>query len=152
MGREAQKKGAIGYFIAQRVGSLILLLGGIIIGYLAVGGLLVGTGLMIKMGLLPLHYWVPAVVDNLTRSRLYLLLRWQKVAPLALFWFTPVRQLPWAVLNAVGGGLLMLVAVRVPLLLVFSGMVQMGWLLSFQGRFAYYYLALYFVVLGLVVA
>ena len=116
------------------------------------GGLLVGAGLMIKMGLLPLHYWVPAVVDNLPQGGLYLLLRWQKVAPLTLIWFTNVRQLPWAVVNAVGGGLLMLVAARVPLLLVFSGMVQMGWLLSFQDGFALYYLALYFVVLALVVA
>ena len=83
--QEAQKKGAIGYFIAQSVGSLILLLGGIIMGYLAVGGILVGAGLMIKMGLLPLHYWVPAVVDNLPPVGLYCLLSWQKVAPLSLF-------------------------------------------------------------------
>jgi len=54
--QEAQKKGAMGYFIAQSVGSLILLLGGLVLGYLSVGGLLVGAGLMIKMGLLPLHY------------------------------------------------------------------------------------------------
>jgi len=72
--QEAQKKGAMGYFIAQRVGSLMLLLGGIVIGYLSVGGLLVGAGLIIKMGLLPLHYWVPAVVDNLSVRGLYLLL------------------------------------------------------------------------------
>jgi len=39
-----------------------------------------------------------------------------------------------------------------PLLLVFRGMVQMGWLMSLQDGFAYYYLALYFVVLALVVA
>jgi len=54
--REAQKKGAMGYFIAQSVGSLILLLGGMILGYLSVGGLLVGAGLIIKIGVLPLHY------------------------------------------------------------------------------------------------
>ena len=124
--QEAQKKGAMGYFIAQSVGSLILLLGGIVMGYLSVGGLLVGAGLIIKMGLLPLHYWVPAVVDHLPLGGLFLLLRWQKVAPLTLFWFTNVRQLPWAVCNAVGGGLLMLVAASIPLLLVFRGMVQIG--------------------------
>ena len=73
--QEAQKKGAMGYFIAQSVGSLILLLGGIVIGYLSVGGLLVGAGLIIKMGLLPLHYWVPAVVDSLPLRGLFLLLR-----------------------------------------------------------------------------
>jgi len=52
----------------------------------------------------------------------------------------------------VGGGLLILVAASLPLLLVFRGMVQMGWLLSFQDGFAYYYLTLYFAVLALVVA
>ena len=45
----------------------------------------------------------------------------------------------------------MLVAACLPLLLVFSGMVQIAWLMSFQGGFAYYYLGLYFVVLALVV-
>jgi len=54
--------------------------------------------------------------------------------------------------NAAGGGLLILVATRMPLLLVFRGIVQMGWLLSFQDSFAHYYLALYFVVLALAVA
>ena len=46
----------------------------------------------------------------------------------------------------------MLVAACLPLLLVFSGMVQIGWLLSFHDGFAYYYLALYFAVLALAVA
>jgi len=72
--REDQKKAAMGYFIAQSVGSLMLLLGGIIIGYLTVGGLLVGAALIIKIGLLPLHYWVPAVVASLPASGLWLLL------------------------------------------------------------------------------
>ena len=46
----------------------------------------------------------------------------------------------------------MLVSARLPLLLVFSGLVQMGWLLSLQDGFAYYYLALYCTVLALTVA
>ena len=83
--QEAQKKSAIGYFIAQSLGSLMLLLGGMVIGYFAVGGLLVGGGLIIKMGLTPLHYWVPAVVALLPPRGLFVLLRWQKVAPLSLF-------------------------------------------------------------------
>ena len=83
----------MGYFIAQRVGSLILLLGGLIVGVLSFGGLLVGAGLVIKMGLLPLHYWVPAVVDGIRPRGLYLLLSWQKVAPLSLFWLTHSQQL-----------------------------------------------------------
>jgi len=142
----------MGYFIAQRVGSLVLLLGGLIVCDLSLGGLLVGAGLVIKMGLLPLHYWVPAVVDSIRPRGLFLLLRWQKVAPLSLFWLTHSPQRAWALLNAFGGALLMLGASSVPLLLVFRGMVQIGWLLSFQAGFAFYYLALYFAVLALVVA
>jgi len=46
----------------------------------------------------------------------------------------------------------MVAASSLPLLLVFRGMVQIGWLLSFQGSFGFYYLALYFVVLALAVA
>jgi len=45
----------------------------------------------------------------------------------------------------------MLAASSLPLLLVFSGMVQMGWLMSFRDGFAYYYIGLYFVVLALTV-
>jgi len=123
---EAQKKGAMGYFIAQSIGSLMLLMSGLAMGTLAVGAVFLGAGLMLKIGLLPLHYWVPAVVEDMASRRLYLLLRWQKIAPLSLVWYTSVRHLPWALGNAAGGGLLMLAASSLPLLLVFRGMVQMG--------------------------
>jgi len=46
----------MGYFIAQSVGSLIFLLGGLRMKSLALGALLLGAGLIIKIGLLPLHY------------------------------------------------------------------------------------------------
>jgi len=82
--QEAQKKGAMGYFIAQSIGSLMLLMRGLAIGTITVGAVFLGAGLMLKMGLLPLHYWVPAVVEGLASSGLYLLLRWQKIAPLSL--------------------------------------------------------------------
>ena len=98
----------MGYFIAQSIGSLRLLLGGLALGSLSVGAVLLGAGLIIKIGLLPLHYWVPALVDGLASRGLYVLLSWQKIAPLSLVWFTAVRQLPWALGNAVGGGLLIL--------------------------------------------
>ena len=54
--REAQKKGAMGYFIAQSIGSLMLLMSGLAMGTLTVGAVFLGVGLMLKIGLLPLHY------------------------------------------------------------------------------------------------
>jgi len=74
----------MGYFIAQSVGSLLLLLRGLALRTLSLLALLLAAGLLVKIGLLPLHYWVPAVVEGLTAGWLYLLLRWQKIAPLSL--------------------------------------------------------------------
>jgi len=54
--REAQKKGAMGYFIAQSIGSLILLIRGLTMGALSVCAVFLGAGLILKMGLLPIHY------------------------------------------------------------------------------------------------
>lgn len=82
--RESQKKAAMGYFIAQSLGSLLLLMSGLAMSALAVSAVALGAGLMMKIGLLPLHYWVPAVVEGLASGGLYLLLRWQKIAPLSL--------------------------------------------------------------------
>lgn len=73
--QEAQKKGAMAYFIAQSIGSLLLLLRGLALGTLTISTVFLGAGLILKMGLLPLHYWVPAVVEGLSPVALYLLLR-----------------------------------------------------------------------------
>lgn len=81
---ERQKTRAISYFIAQSIGSLMLLIRGLTLRTMSLGIILLGAALILKMGLLPLHYWVPTVVEGLGPRGLYLLLRWQKIAPLAL--------------------------------------------------------------------
>jgi len=54
--KEKRKKPAITYFIAQSCGSLIILLGGLIIDSSLLSKAIILLGIILKMGLMPLHY------------------------------------------------------------------------------------------------
>ena len=69
--RTENKKPAIYYFVVQSVGSLLLLFGGMSAG---VALSLCLFGLMLKMGLAPMHFWVPPVAGRLSRASFGLLL------------------------------------------------------------------------------
>ena len=69
--RTENKKPAIYYFVVQRVGSLLLLFGGMSVG---VALSLCLFGLLLKMGLAPTHFWVPPVAGRLSRTSFGLLL------------------------------------------------------------------------------
>ena len=69
--RTENKKPAIYYFVVQSVGSLLLLFGGMSVG---IALSLCLFGLLLKMGLAPLHFWVPPVAGRLSRTSFGLLL------------------------------------------------------------------------------
>lgn len=145
------KKGAMTYFVSQSCGSLLLLVGGILSdqGFLSLSILL--SGLVLKIGMIPLHFWVPLVVAHLSRFHFYLLISWQKLAPLVLLLTASFGLSLLSGFNAFLGAVSMCSLSSLPVLLVFSGMVQIGWVLVTSGWFSIYYLGIYFVVLGSVV-
>nr|AKS04269.1 NADH dehydrogenase subunit 2 [Parasagitta elegans] len=145
------KKSAMTYFVVQSCGSLMVVIGGMLSdhGQLAFSMLL--SGLVIKMGLMPFHFWVPLVVVSLSRLNLYLLMSWQKIAPLILVLSSTISLGLLSVFNAVGGAITMCSISFLPFLLIFSGFVQMGWVMVTHGSFSAYYLGIYFVILAAVV-
>jgi len=66
-----QKKAAIYYFVVQRVGSLLILYGGLRVG---VAAALCAGGAVLKLGLAPVHFWVPPVAGKLSKQGFTLLL------------------------------------------------------------------------------
>ena len=73
------------------------------------------------------------------------LLTWQKLAPLCLILFLPINLYTVSLVNALLGALMMMSAVSLPALLVFSGLVQIGWVLRLGGgTLIWYYLAMYY--------
>lgn len=145
------KKGAIYYFVCQSCGSLIVVIGGILSDYGLLAISLLLSGLVIKIGLMPFHFWVPLVVVILSRFNLYLLFSWQKIAPLTLVLSSTISLGLLSVFNAIGGAIIICSISFLPFLLVFSGMVQIGWVIVTHGSFSAYYLGVYFVVLAAVV-
>ena len=68
------KKRAITYFVCQGCGSLLVIIGGMLANSSAACFLFLVAGLVFKIGLIPLHFWVPVVVVSLCRFNLYILL------------------------------------------------------------------------------
>lgn len=145
------KKGAMTYFVSQSCGSLIVVNGGMLSDHGLLAFSLLLSGLVIKIGLMPFHFWVPLVVVSLSRFNLYLLISWQKIAPIILVLSSTISLGLLSVLNAIGGAITICSISFLPFLLVFSGIVQIGWVIVTNGSFTAYYLGVYFVVLAAVV-
>ena len=70
------------YFIIQSVGSIIILSSAIISESKTSLSIFILLGIMIKLGAAPLHFWVPNVLTSLNTIGLYIIIRWQKLAPI----------------------------------------------------------------------
>ena len=148
---EKMKKPAITYFIAQRCGSLIILLGGLILDISLLSKTIVIAGILLKMGLIPLHYWVPLITNSLKNFFLYILLSWQKIAPLSILCLYFLKNSVIPFFNALSGALIILSITGVPLLLIFRGIVQISWIINLERDFLVYYTGLYFLILAVVI-
>nr|YP_010352825.1 NADH dehydrogenase subunit 2 [Dermatobranchus otome]UOD76593.1 NADH dehydrogenase subunit 2 [Dermatobranchus otome]UOD76606.1 NADH dehydrogenase subunit 2 [Dermatobranchus otome] len=83
------KESSMKYFCIQALGSALLFCGGIVVYMFPMNVGLVSEviffgSLVIKLGVFPAHFWVPGVVSGLGWHPMFLLLTWQKVAPLFL--------------------------------------------------------------------
>ena len=115
------KKVTILYFLAQRVGSLSLLIRGIVMDHrnFIFKGLLLG--LLLKGGFAPLHFWGPLFINKLPKIQTFTFLTWQKIAPLFLLLTSiPKHILCWVLIaNALVAALRAISSKRLSVLLFF---------------------------------
>lgn len=80
------KEAALKYFCIQALGRAFLFVRGVIIfsDYNMLFEIIFILRICLKLGLFPGHFWVLSIVRRLDWFSSFLLLRWQKVAPLAL--------------------------------------------------------------------
>lgn len=89
--------------------------------------------LSIKLGLAPLHSWLPQVLQGLDLTTCLILSTWQKLAPLALL--TQLSTAPQFLLTFLGlsstlvGGLGGLNQTQLRKILAFSSIAQLGWII-----------------------
>nr|YP_010990351.1 NADH dehydrogenase subunit 2 [Capulus dilatatus]WOW98767.1 NADH dehydrogenase subunit 2 [Capulus dilatatus] len=94
-----QSESAVKYFVIQALGSSFLIFGSLMTYSISytweinltsslltnnMGLLLIISGLCLKLGFWPFHYWLPSVMAGLSWMSCLLLASWQKIAPLYL--------------------------------------------------------------------
>nr|QGZ08676.1 NADH dehydrogenase subunit 2 [Euspira gilva] len=93
----SESESAVKYFIAQALGSSLLIFGSLSsysisfswdniseMDFSLVSLLIISSGLIVKMGMFPFHYWLPSVMAGLPWISCMMLATWQKIAPLLL--------------------------------------------------------------------
>uniref|UniRef100_UPI0030DFFA2D NADH dehydrogenase subunit 2 n=1 Tax=Ablepharus sikimmensis TaxID=3147709 RepID=UPI0030DFFA2D len=91
--------------------------------------------LAMKLGLAPLHFWLPEVLQGTTMKTALIITTWQKLAPLALLYLTyntlhPMTLLTMALLSNIFGGWGGLNQTQTRKIMAFSSIAHLGWMAS----------------------
>nr|APH08651.1 NADH dehydrogenase subunit 2 [Conus nobilis] len=147
----SESESAVKYFIIQALGSSLLIFGSLLSFSTSFGwdvilsgesgnlGLCVlVSGLSVKLGVFPFHYWVPSVMAGLSWISCMLLATWQKLAPLflllslcelsemkGLLMLFCVMSAGSALVGGIGG----LNQTQIRALLAYSSVGHLGWML-----------------------
>nr|WPW59786.1 ND2 [Scincidae gen. n. sp. k IA-2023] len=89
--------------------------------------------LSMKLGLAPLHFWLPEVLQGTTLSTALLITTWQKLAPVSLLYLTyntinPSMFLTMGLLSAIIGGWGGLNQTQTRKIMAFSSIAHLGWM------------------------
>nr|QTZ20800.1 NADH dehydrogenase subunit 2 [Asymblepharus sp. JChe-2020a] len=89
--------------------------------------------LSMKLGLAPLHFWLPEVLQGTTLKTALIIATWQKLAPLTLLYSTqhslhPTTLLIMALLSTIIGGWGGLNQTQTRKIMAFSSIAHLGWM------------------------
>ena len=145
--KERIKKPCIVYFIAQSIGRLTILVIGLINEFNSSTQLLLIFRIVIKIGIIPFHFWVPIVVPFLEKVGILVIQTWQKIAPIALITFCLSLKTSISLINILLGALFMMSIITPVLVIIFSGMRRIGWVLQLDSTLLWIFLIIYFLIL-----
>nr|AMO26930.1 NADH dehydrogenase subunit 2 [Amynthas sp. 2 JS-2012] len=135
-------EGSIKYFLAQALGSALLLTSSIMMWspYSILPStmpLILMISILLKLGSAPCHFWYPSVMSSTSWISCTILSSWQKLAPLAiLVLFTSQTSksiIPlMAGLNALLGGVMGMNQSQLRTIMAYSSIGHLGWMMSFM--------------------
>lgn len=146
------------YFIAQAIGSRVLLISTITIwsnSLLPISTFIV-IALILKLGIAPCHIWYPSVIISISWTTALILSTWQKLAPLAILSYPAQINyknliLVIAALNAIVGGIIGLNQSHLRAIIAYSSITHIGWII---GLIAFNYpccVIAYFVIYSIII-
>nr|AIZ68591.1 NADH dehydrogenase subunit 2 [Provanna sp. JWQ-2014] len=147
----SESESAVKYFVVQALGSSLLIFGSLSgynlsfsweslnfvenLSYLSL--LIIGSSLIMKMGMFPFHFWFPSVMAGLPWLSCLLLTTWQKVAPLFLISsLFELNEMHWfffmfclaSIGSSLIGGIGGLNQTQIRALLAYSSIGHLGWI------------------------
>nr|YP_009020896.2 NADH dehydrogenase subunit 2 [Metaphire vulgaris]AHM23791.2 NADH dehydrogenase subunit 2 [Metaphire vulgaris] len=137
-----ETEGSIKYFLAQALGSALLLTSSIMMW--TPYSILPSTmptilmiAILLKLGSAPCHFWYPSVMSSISWISCTILSSWQKLAPLAILVFftsqTSKSMIPlMAGLNALLGGVMGMNQSKLRTIMAYSSIGHLGWMMSFM--------------------
>jgi len=137
-----ETQAAVKYFIIQAIGSGVLLTAGTISNnfiiqskFFKIIQLIFLVRIIIKLGIAPLHQWLPHVISALSWEKCIILATWQKLAPLSLLLFILPKEINIIgfisiIISALIGGLGGINQSQIRPLLAYSSIGHMAWIMA----------------------
>lgn len=134
-GKNQEKEASIKYFIAQSIPSAILIIGFILFCFLEIElRIFIFIALLIKIGVAPMHYWLPSVIGSVRWVVCWLLSSVQKLVPIIIIVyflsFSHVFIFLRASFSSLVGGLGGLNQTLIRVILAYSSIGHIGWILG----------------------
>nr|YP_010411495.1 NADH dehydrogenase subunit 2 [Pissodes yunnanensis]URP30496.1 NADH dehydrogenase subunit 2 [Pissodes yunnanensis] len=131
----------IKYFIVQTMASSMLLFSIIIFANIknfsyhlsTIPSIFTDLALLMKMGAAPLHFWLPEVISGMNWSMGYILLTWQKIAPMILLTYSsmiPLFLSIFIVSSSLISGLQNMNQTCLRKILAYSSINHVSWMIS----------------------
>nr|YP_010425944.1 NADH dehydrogenase subunit 2 [Amynthas deogyusanensis]USL47914.1 NADH dehydrogenase subunit 2 [Amynthas deogyusanensis] len=137
-----ETEGSIKYFLAQALGSALLLTSSIMMWspysiLPSMMPLILLISILLKLGSAPCHFWYPSVMSSISWISCTLLSSWQKLAPLTIMVFFATQMsksvIPlMASLNALLGGIMGMNQSQLRTIMAYSSIGHLGWMMSFM--------------------
>nr|QGZ09945.1 NADH dehydrogenase subunit 2 [Eisenia nordenskioldi nordenskioldi] len=138
-------EGSVKYFLAQALGSALLLTSSTAMwmsfsSYPNLMPPLLTASLLLKLGSFPCHFWYPSVMASISWTSCLILSTWQKFAPLSILAFLLTQKnmqfmMAAAGMNALLGGIMGMNQSQLRVILAYSSIGHIGWMLSLVSMF-----------------
>nr|AXS65240.1 NADH dehydrogenase subunit 2 [Curculionoidea sp. 17 KM-2017] len=151
---------SIKYFIVQAMASALLLFSIIILSmnFLypfmmnVINSLMICSTLMLKLGMSPFHFWFPEVLSGLNWNINFIILTWQKIAPMILLTYTtmnPIYLSIFIISSSMISGIQGMNQTCLRKIMAYSSINHMAWMLSAilnSLTIWFYYFIIYFII------
>nr|WMC20889.1 NADH dehydrogenase subunit 2 [Helicocranchia sp. n SB-2022] len=142
-GKTLEAEASMKYFIIQSMSSSILIISSILMYNFNLSWYSMFTNnlisftmlmsLIMKLGGAPMHFWLPSITKQMSWMNLFLMLTWQKIAPLFMTSLINTNlniTMLISVLSTIMGSIMALNQTNIQLIMTYSSISHLGWMLS----------------------